>query len=160
VPIPFFIRNSVINAVNIAEEKLGRPPNNIEIHATLQVLYGNVGFKFIKWGYNVVFLQQMYLEDVFYADKNFSCYSTNLNGNKEGFEKCSTRFKRLFKDRYHFDSIMTIRANPETTTLNLKELMRLFLSNDEKVWNDHKWIFDGERRYLDGTFNPSNKVAF
>ena len=102
----------------------------------------------------------MYREDIFYADKNFVNYTTNLNGgDKEGFENFSDRFRRLFPG-YHLDSTMHIRANKETKTLNLKELMKLFLSKNEALWTQHKWVFDGERRYLDGARNISNKVGF
>ena len=146
--------------MDIAEKKLGRAPHFIEIHAVLQVCYRNVGFALIAWGVCVAIIHQLYLEDAFYADKNFSAFSTNLNDSKEGFEKCSTRFKRLYKGRYHFDKQMAIRANPDTTTLNLKELMRVLLSKDKKVWEAKKWIFDGERRFLDGEMNSANKVAF
>lgn len=55
---------------------------------------------------------------------------------------------------------MHVRADPGTITLNLKELMKLFLSKDEALWEKHKWIFEGDLKYLDGTLNPSNKVAF
>jgi hypothetical protein len=44
--------------------------------------------------------------------------------------------------------------------LNLKELIKIFLSKDEALWTQHKWIFDGERRYLDGARNISNKTGF
>ena len=61
----------------------------------------------------------MYLEDCFYADKHFVHFSTNLNGgDKKEFENFTTRFRRMFPG-YHLDSTMHIRANKETTTLNL-----------------------------------------
>jgi hypothetical protein len=120
--------------MDTAEKKLGRPPTYIEIHAALQVLYPYWGFKFVNWGYCVAFVQQMYLEDSFYADKNFVHFTTNLHGSdKQGYENFSTRFRRMFPG-YHLDSTMHIRANKETTTLNLQELIKLFRSKDEKLW--------------------------
>jgi len=119
IPLPGFLRNSIIAAVDAAEKKLGRPPTYIEIHAAAQVLYGNWGPRFVYFGYTVAFLQNMYREDIFYCDKNFVYWSTNLNGgDKEGFEKFSDRFIRLFPG-YHLDSGMHIRANKETKSLNL-----------------------------------------
>jgi len=104
-------------------------------------------------------IQDIYREDSLYCDQYCSLWSTNLDGpNKKGFEKFSDRFRRLFAG-YHLDSTMHIRSNPETITLNLKELMRLFLSKDEELWKQHKWIFDGPCRYLDGALNSANKVA-
>jgi hypothetical protein len=55
---------------------------------------------------------------------------------------------------------MHIRANSDTTTLKLKELMQLLLSKDRQQWTQNSWVFDGERRYLDGTKNTANKVGF
>jgi hypothetical protein len=102
----------------------------------------------------------MYREDVFYADRQFVYWSTHLDGgNKHEFEKCSDRFRRLFPN-YIFDSTMHIRAAPTAKTLNLKELRRLFNSKDADLWEENRWIFDGERRYLDGTQNKSNKIGF
>ena len=54
---------------------------------------------------------------------------------------------------------MRIRANPETTTLNVEELIKLFRSKDEKLWDQHRWIFEGTGKFLDGSHNTMNKVA-
>jgi len=90
--------------------------------------------RFFNAGYCVAFVQNLYREDIFYADKHFVHYSTNNNGeNKKEFENFSDRFQRLFPG-YHLDSTMHIRADPGTVTLNLKELMKLFLSKDEALW--------------------------
>ena len=146
--------------MNEAEKRLGRPVTYIEVFAACSVLYGYCGFKQFGQGYTCAFVQNMYREDLFYADKNFVFWSTNNQGEgKAGFETFSQRFKRLFPG-YYLDSSMHIRAEPATKTLNLKELMRLFLSKDEQLWQQSKWIFENERKYLDGAPNKANKVGF
>ena len=48
-------------------------------------------------GWLNAFLQNLYREDLFYADKLFTFWSTHLDGpNKEGYEKFSERFLRLY----------------------------------------------------------------
>lgn len=61
---------------------------------------------------------------------------------------------------YVLDKEMLVRAGPDVKRINLKELVALFKSKDEQLWQEHAWQFDGEFRYLDGESNPSNKVAF
>lgn len=58
------------------------------------------------------------------------------------------------------DKEMHIRARPDTPTLNLDALMSLFRSKDAKLWKKCSWMFDGEFRFLDGSPNKSNKIAF
>ena len=92
----------------------------------------------------------MYREDTFHADKDFVYWSTTLTGgNKDGFENFSTRFLRLYPG-YILDSTMRVRAGPNTQTVNLKQLIKLFNSNDEDLWRKNAWIFEGELKFLDG----------
>lgn len=56
IPLPGFIRRSIIQAMSIAEKKLGRPVTYIEIHATAVHYFGNWGFKWIYYGYTVAFI--------------------------------------------------------------------------------------------------------
>lgn len=92
----------------------------------------------------------MYREDIFYCDEGFIYWSTTPDGpDKKGYENFSQRFKRKFPT-YVLDSSMHIRAGPTTRVVNLKELMSLFQSKDEALWTKNKWIFEGDRKYLDG----------
>lgn len=45
---------------------------------------------------------------------------------------------------------MHIVAKKETFVLNLKSLVDLFKSKDEKLWESSKWMFDDNFRFLDG----------
>ena len=91
--------------------------------------YGNTSTQ----GWITAFLQNLYREDLFYADKIFSVWSMNKESNsaynKAGFEKFSERFIRLYPG-YMLDATMHIRAKPGTAVVNLAELTALFKSKD------------------------------
>lgn len=55
---------------------------------------------------------------------------------------------------------MRIRARKMTPVLNLNDLVTLFRSKDEKLWNQSQWMFESETQFLDGQINSNNKVAF
>lgn len=84
---------------------------------------------------------------------------SNEGPGKEGFEKMSDRFRRIYPG-YLLDSEMHIRAAPGTKVVNLNELCHLLKSKDIELWNRAKWIYNDELKYLDGTPNNSNKIAF
>ena len=117
----------------------------------------------LKRGYLAVFLQNMYREDLFYADKEFTVWS--LTGPETGdpakkdFETFSQRFRRLFPG-YQLDATMHIRAKPETPTINLNSLVTLLKSKDAGLWERSKWLFEAEGIFLDGEPIRSNKIAF
>jgi len=71
----------------------------------------------------------------------------------------SDRFRRIYPG-YLLDSEMHIRAAPGTKVVNLNELCHLLKSKDLELWNRAKWIYNDELKYLDGTPNNSNKIAF
>lgn len=62
------------------------------------------------------FMQNLYREDLFFADAGFEFYSLTAHG--EGFETFSQRFTRLFP-RYLLDHDMNIIAGPKISTVNL-----------------------------------------
>jgi len=109
-------------------------------------------------GYINAFLQNIYREDLFYADKGFLVWSLNgPDGSEErkSFEKFSERFHRLYPD-YMLDRHMHVVAKPDTPVINLKALMSLLKSKDAVLWERAKWMFDKNHfRYLDGEANPS-----
>lgn len=109
------------------------------------------------------FIQNMYREDAFYADKQFTFWSmAGPDGTEERktYEKFSERFLRLYPG-YMLDKHMHVVAKPETPVINLKMLMSLLKSKDEALWNRSKWMFDPNHfRFLDGAPNKSQKVGF
>ena len=79
-------------------------------------------------------LNNLYREDLFYADKTFLYWSMSNEGEgKEGYETFSERFRRLFAG-YILDKNMRVRPGPETKTINLKSLCKLLKSKDEQLW--------------------------
>lgn len=102
----------------------------------------------------------LYREDLFFADRLFLCWTTKLDSNsKEGFETFSVRFARLYPG-YLLDLNMKCIARQSTPVLNLKQLIHVLRSNDEDLWFKSKWMFEQEFKFLDGSPNLSNKVAF
>ena len=114
-------------------------------------------------GYVNAFIQNMYRQDLFYADKGFlllSCNGPDGSEERKTFETFSERFHRLYPG-YQLDRHMHIVAKPGTPVINLKMLMGLLKSKDGELWERCKWMFDPKHfRYLDGEANPSQKVAF
>ena len=110
-------------------------------------------------------IQNFYREDYIYVDNQFTYYSLSPDGpGKEEYENFTTKFRRLYPG-YCLDVEMRIRAKKPPfsnapRTLNFKNIVELFKSKDEKLWEENAWIFDGNFRYLDGSPNPSNKVSF
>jgi len=73
------------------------------------------------------FIQNMYREDAFYADKQFTFWSmAGPDGTEERktYEKFSERFLRLYPG-YMLDKHMHVVAKPETPVINLKMLINL-----------------------------------
>ena len=61
---------------------------------------------------------------------------------------------------YMLDNNMRVRARPSTPVLNMHELMEVLRSKDVKLWKKSAWMFEGEFKFLDGTPNNWNKLAF
>jgi len=155
VYLPGWLRSRVLWSIEEAERLKGSAPNTPEIAAVIQINYTTM----IAQGYITAFIQNMYRDDNIYADKQFTFWSMTLEGEgKEGYENFSTRFKRLFPG-YVLDAEMKVRPGPTTKTINLNFLVDLFRSQDEQLYRENAWMFDGEFRFLDGERNASNKVA-
>jgi len=145
--LPYFYRSRIIDCIDIAERLKGSPPSTSDIFCVMSVHYR---ITYGGQGWFNAFLQNMYREDLFYADKQFTFWTNSLEGpGKESFEKFSPRFKRLYPG-YVLDDKMRIRARPETAVVNLQELVALLRSKDVKLWKKAEWIFENECKYLDG----------
>ena len=108
------------------------------------------------------FILNLYREDLFYADKQFSLWSMEGPDGSEArktLERFSERFLRMYPG-YMLDKNMAIVAKPETPVINLRQLMELLKSSDAGLWERAKWMFDNHFRFLDGQPNKSQKVAF
>jgi len=154
--LPCWMRSRIIDSIDIAERLKGSAPNTAEVFVVTVQEYRN----WLTIGWVNAFLQNLYREDLFYADKQFTYWTTNLEGgNKETYEKFSQRFRRLYPG-YCLDKNMRVRACPETKTLNMEFLMDLFRSKDETAWQKSAWMFEGDFKFLDNTPNKWNKICF
>ena len=134
VPIPCHVRSRILFAIGEAERIKGRPANTPEIVVVFQK---HSLTKF--WNsFLPALMQNMYREDLYYADAEFVTFSLqgSLAGSKPeraGLELFSEKFRRLHAG-YMLDKHMHIVAKPETPVLNLKQLMNLLKSKDENLW--------------------------
>ena len=146
-------RKRLLHIMDTAEKIRGQPPNINEIFAvSLYVLHFTYSMFELE-----CYIQNLYREDFFFTNNNFSCWSTS-NTDKEGFEVFSDRFIRAYPG-YCLDEVMRIRARPETRVLNMENLVSLFRSKDEALWNQNAWMFQNEFKFLDGAPNHWNKIA-
>jgi hypothetical protein len=153
--LPFFIRSRLIDSIDIAETLCKESPDTAAIATVFNIHYKGP----LTMGMVNVSLQNLYREDLFYADKMFTAWTTNLDGpGKETMELFSDRFRRLYPG-YMLDSKMRIRAKPETPVLNIDDLLYVLRSKDAKLWRESAWMFENCDKYLDGKPNKSNKIA-
>ena len=95
ITIANFLASRLEWCIAEAERIKGSPPNTPEIVCVFHHNYTSM----INNGYLTAFLQNLFREDRFYTDKQFSHYSmTGPDGTEERktFEKFSEKFQRLF----------------------------------------------------------------
>jgi len=100
-----------------AERIKGSAPNTPEVVCAFQHNYTHR----INNGYMNAFIQNLFREDRFYADKQFELWSmTGPDGTEERktLEKFSEKFARLYAG-YMLDRHQHIVAGPQTPTINL-----------------------------------------
>ena len=114
------LKSRVVWSIGEAERLRGSAPYTPEVVAVFQMNYTN----WIGRGYIGCFIQNLYREDLFYADKEFTVWSLTGPDGSEGrkdLEKFSERFRRLYPG-YELEYYGHIRASPETPTINLELL--------------------------------------
>ena len=102
--------------------------------------------RLINFGYVSAFIQNLYRKDIFYTDKGHLVWSMDgPDGSEERktFEKFSDRFRRIYPG-YLLDKKMHVVAGPDQPVINLKQLQAVLKSSDEVLWENSKWMFDGE----------------
>lgn len=90
------ISGSIIWSLEEAERLAGGPVSVAEV--TVVYLHNYSGL-IVNQGYMSAFLQTLYREDRFYANKPFSAYSMtgdDESKGKQGFERFSERFHRIY----------------------------------------------------------------
>ena len=138
-------------SIGEAERLKGGPATAVEITVVFQMSYTN----WIYRGYLGLFVLNLYRKDLFYTDGDFTVYSlTGPDGSKEkaSFELFSEKFRRLYPG-YELEPHHHIRAMPSTPVINFKQLMALFKSKNQVLWERNRWIFEnnsGGAVFLDG----------
>jgi len=147
-PLPGCLRSRLLWSIGEAERLKGEAPHNAEIIVVFFTTYTTL----IQRGYLSVFLQNLFREDLFYADKEFTVWSlTGPDGSEErkSFKLFSEMFQELYPG-YTLEPMEHIRAMPSTPVLNLEQLTALFKSKDAELWERNRWIFEREGVFLDG----------
>ena len=121
LPWPAFFKNRLIWAIGEAERLKGAAPYTPEV----LVVY-NMNFSWTRRVLPAVtlilLLQDMYREDRYYADKEFTVWSLNGPDGSEArktLETYSERFRRMFPG-CTLDATMHVVPLPTTPCLNLK----------------------------------------
>jgi len=95
-------------------------------------------------------------EDILYSDLHSYRYTVTK---QEGYYSYSDIFRMRFPIGYGCDSIG--RVYPTTARrVNFSHLNNVLTSQDEAVFKENSWIWDGEFRFLDGQSISGNKIGF
>jgi len=140
--LPFFITSRVMHAVDSAQEKLGRPVTAVEVFVELKRLY----YMPIKSIYEIAaVLSSLVREEMLYTNEVGSHFTSRPY---EGYLGYTDIFDKKFGEGYSLNSEQSV-VPTTAKTVNLKSLLEILKSKDEKLFTDNKWIFDGEFRFLD-----------
>ena len=147
------LRSRIIWCVGEAERIKGSPGTTPEVATVFQHHYGSM----INTSWLNAFIQNLYREDTFYADKGMLVWS--LQGpdgseQRKTYETFSQKIRRQYPG-YVLDKTCHLRPGPDVPVINLKTLMNLLRSEDQQLWENAKWMFDGKLRFLDGERNKS-----
>ena len=142
--LPWYFVNRFLESVTVAEQTLGHPPTIMQIFTTLEERFGKTVNNIYE---AVAILFALLREDMLYSDLNSYRYTITK---QEGFYTYSEIFRLRFPEGYKCDSMG--RVIPTTARrIKLNELKAVMTSQDEQVFQDNKWIWDGDFRFLDGT---------
>ena len=117
ITVASMFKNKVCAAIAEAERLLGTPPNMPQVEVVFQHDCTGVFGGFVNG-----FIQNLYREDLFYADKEFIHWSmTGSDGTEEKktFERFSERFRRIYPG-YLLNRKQHVVAAPETPVINLR----------------------------------------
>merc|ERR1712167_464747 len=77
----------------------------------------------------------------------------------EGYMTFSEKFRKHFGDYYAVDAKGCLYTTKLGTTINLKTQIAMLKSSDASLYEEHKHLWDGEFRFLDGE-DPHTRIAF
>ena len=151
--LPWYFVNRILDSTRIAEELLGSPATIVQILVVMSDKYG----KTLNNIYELAaVLVSLYREDIIYSDVNFYHFTCTR---QEGYYTYSEIFRLKFNSGYACDSIGRVMPT-EARRINLEEHRAIMLSTDDQKYQEQKWRWDGEFRFLDGTPLTNKKIAF
>ena len=151
--LPWFITNQMLKSVQLAEEKLKRPPTVFEIFVEFKIAMPRVPV-------NTVFemgamFTSLFREDWIYMDETAIHFSLVKH---PGFCNYSERFREKYGSGYACARDGSIVAKT-ARTINHANLLNMLKSKDEQLFKDNAWIFDGEFKFCDGE-KLASKISF
>ena len=151
--LPWYFVNRFVDSTRLAEEILGRPATVFEIFVTLSDIHG----KTVNNIYELVAcLFSLLREDLVYSDLHSYRYTITK---QEGYYSYSELFRMRFPTGYSCDRMG--RVIPTTARrINLTHLQNVLTSQDEALFTENNWIWDGEFRFLDGRPFAGDKIGF
>ena len=142
IPLPYFFVNQFIKSAEIAEDILGHPPTVLQICKILEENYNCPLGEIMQVA---AIFASLLREDIVYTDK--ICYRWTVR-KQEGFFNYSEIFAMRYGVGYLCDP--KGRVYPTTArTISFTHLKQVLLSKDQAQFNENKWIWDGEFRFLD-----------
>lgn len=126
LPLPWFIVNAVIDAVDKAEQKLGTPPSSIEVFAETKVNHPFIPIRTI-WETAGVLIS-IYREDRLYSNDILSHFSTQR---REGYLTFSETFRKKFPG-YKLDSRQRVTCDTKAP-ISFKKVMDMLKSTDPSL---------------------------
>ena len=138
--------SSIIGAIEMAEDKLGKPPSVNEIYVIFKWDFHH--YEFDAGGFAHI-VYNIFREDLLYADQ--SCYRFTARPRK-GFYSFSDFFRKHYGAAGAYKIISDGRIWPASArTANLTDLLTMLKSKDETVFEKNKWLWEGnDFKFLDG----------
>jgi hypothetical protein len=152
--IPWTICDDVKMAMDEAESRLGEPPTGVEVFAMMQDMgmstISNMIMPMDNVYKGIAVLFDMFREEYIYCNALGSRFTTRK---QEGYETFSYFFNKMYAGYKIRSADQTVE--PDTMkSINFNLLYSILKSRDESLLYDHKWMFDGEHRFLDGKTLP------
>jgi hypothetical protein len=144
----------MLDCIRSAEEKLGRPPSQIEVFVEMTDRYPSMPVKHCYASGAVI--GSLLREDWIYTNKIASHVSLTRH---EGYETFSEKFRSHFKGNYETCRDGSIITSKSGRKLNLDNITDMLKSKDASLYEKNKWVFDGEYRFLDES-PLTTKIAF
>ena len=153
--LPYWITNKMLECVQSAETRLGRVPSTIEIFVEMVHKYPGLKSQVDDVYKVAAVLISLFREDWLYTDVTAQFYSLTKHKDMKSY---SELFREKFGPLYGCARDGTV-CPTGAKTINFNKLIEVLKSSDAKLFDDNKWMFDGDFKFLDGQKLPS-KIAF